>query len=79
MTEQNPVKLVWDGETDTWSEIKLTAEELAEHQAAAAASIESEAERVAAEEAVAAKKATVLAAIAEATGLTAEDISEALA
>lgn len=52
-----------------------TAEEIAAMESVAAFNVE----RVAAEEAAAAKKATVLAAIAEATGLTAEDISEALA
>lgn len=72
-------KLVWDGLTDTWSEIELTAEEIAEGEARAAEFEAAEAERLAAAEAAAAKKATVLAAIAEATGLTAEDISEALA
>lgn len=79
MTEQILTRLVWDGETNTWSEIQLTAEEIAQREVDAAAYVDAEAERLSAEEAKAAKKATVLAAIAEATGLTAEDISEALA
>jgi hypothetical protein len=78
MTEKL-TKMVWDGLTDTWSEIELTSEEVAIREEQATASATAEAERLAAEEAKATKKASVLAAIAEATGLTAEDISEALA
>lgn len=78
MTEKL-TKMVWDGATDTWNEIELSADELAEREQIALMAESVQAERLAAEEAKAAKKATVLAAIAEATGLTTEDISEALA
>lgn len=57
----------------------LTPEEIAIREEQIAAAQIAEAERLATEEAKTAKKAAVLAAIAEATGLTAEDISEALA
>lgn len=79
MSEVKLTKMVWDGVSNAWSEIELTAEEIAQRDVEIAAALAAEAERLAAAEAAAAKKATVLAAIAEATGLTAEDISEALA
>ena len=79
MTEQKMTKLVWDGLTDTWSEVELTSEEISQAELVSAMAANAEAERLEAEEVKAAKKASVLAAIAEATGLTAEDISEALA
>ncbi len=72
-------KIVIDCSTGEQTEVELTAEEITAHEAQVEAFAAAEAERLAAEEAVAAKKATVLAAIAEATGLTAEDIAEALA
>lgn len=68
-----------DCQTGESVERDMTAQELAEVEARAAAFEAAEQERLAAEEAAAAKRATVLSAIAEATGLTAEDISEALA
>jgi hypothetical protein len=68
-----------DCQTGESIERDMNAQEIAEAEARAAEFELAETERLAAAEAAAAKKATVLAAIAEATGLTAEDISEALA
>lgn len=72
-------KVIVDCSTNQSVIVPLTEAEIAEVEQRALELAAAEAERLAAEEAKAAKKATVLAAIAEATGLTAEDISEALA
>lgn len=72
-------KVAFDCLTGEVSHVELTAEEIAQRHELLSANAAQQAERIAAEEAKAAKKASVLAAIAEATGLTAEDISEALA
>lgn len=73
MTEKL-TKLVWDGLTDTWSEIELTAEEVAEQEARAAEFEAAEAVRLAAEEKKAADKAAGIAAL-KAAGLTDDQIS----
>lgn len=72
-------KLVIDCETKTEAYIPLSAEEIAEHEAAAVAAQEAEIARLAAEEAAAVKKAAVLEALATAAGLTVEEVTSALA
>jgi len=67
-------KLVVDCSTGVTTEVELTAEEIAQREADAAAHAVAEAERIAAEEAKAAAKATAEAKLA-ALGLTAEEIA----
>jgi hypothetical protein len=67
-----PTKLVVDCSTGVTTEVELTAEEIAQREADAAAFAEAEAARVAAEEAKAAAKASALAKLAE-LGLTEEE------
>jgi len=67
-------KLVVDCSTGVTTEVELTAEEIAQREADAAAFAVAEAERIAAEEAKAAAKATAEAKLA-ALGLTAEEIA----
>jgi hypothetical protein len=67
-------KLVWDGATDTWSEIELTAEEIAQRELDAAAYAEQKAAEEAEAAAVAAAKASAEAKLAE-LGLTTEEIA----
>jgi hypothetical protein len=69
-----PTKLVVDCSTGVTTEVELTAEEIAQREADAAAFAVAEAERIAAEEAKAAAKATAEAKLA-ALGLTAEEIA----
>ena len=69
-----PTKLVVDCSTGITTEVELTAEEIAQREADAAAFAVAEAERIAAEEAKAAAKATAEAKLA-ALGLTAEEIA----
>ena len=68
-----PTKLVVNCSTGVTTEVELTAEEIAQREADAAAHAIAEAERIAAEEAKAAAKAAAEAKLA-ALGLTAEDI-----
>jgi len=72
-------KLVVDCETKTESYIPLSAEEIAEHEAAAAAAQEAEIARLAAEAEASVKKAAVLEALATAAGLTLDEVTAALA
>jgi len=67
-------KLVVDCSTGETTEVELTAEELAQREADAAAYAAAEAERLAAEESRAAAKASAQAKLA-ALGLTAEEIT----
>ena len=67
-----PTKLVVDCSTGVTTEVELTAEEIAQREADAAAFAEAEAARIAAEEAKAAAKASALAKLAE-LGLTEEE------
>jgi hypothetical protein len=69
-----PTKLVVDCSTGVTTEVELTAEEIAQREADAAAFAVAEAERIAAEEAKAAAKAAAEAKLA-ALGLTAEEIA----
>ena len=69
-----PTKLVVDCSTGITTEVELTAEEIAQREADAAAHAVAEAERIAAEEAKAAAKAAAEAKLA-ALGLTAEEIA----
>ena len=69
-----PTKLVVDCSTGAVEEIELTAEEIAQREADAAAFAVAEAERIAQEEAKAAAKAAAEAKLA-ALGLTAEEIA----
>ena len=69
-----PTKLVVDCSTGVTTEVELTAEEIAQQEADAAAHAVAEAERIAAEEAKAAAKAAAEAKLA-ALGLTAEEIA----
>ena len=71
-------KAVWDGNTGQQTIVPLTAEEIAEREVMAAAAEAAEAERLAAEELKAAQKASVLGALAVASGLTVEEITAAL-
>lgn len=73
MTEEKLMKAIWDGETNTWSEIELTPEEVADIQAQAAAVQAAEAERIAAEEALAALKASARAKLIAGEPLTKEE------
>lgn len=67
-----PTKLVVDCSTGVTTEVELTAEEIAQREADAAAFAEAEAARVAETEAKAAAKASALAKLAE-LGLTEEE------
>lgn len=69
-----PTKLVVDCSTGEQTVVELTAEEIAQREADAAAYAAAEAERLAAEEARAAAKASAQAKLA-ALGLTAEEIT----
>ena len=69
-----PTKLVVDCSTGITTEVELTAEEIAQREADAAAYAVAEAERIAAEEAKAAAKAAAEPKLA-ALGLTAEEIA----
>lgn len=71
-------KLVIDCETKAETYIPLSAEEIAEHEAAAAAAQEAETARLAAEAEATAKKAAVLEALATAAGLSVQEVTEAL-
>ena len=75
MTEQKLTKLVWDGLTDTWSEIELTTDEIAEREEMAAVFAAQEAERLAAEEALAELKASAKAKLIAGQPLTEEEAS----
>lgn len=67
-------KLVWDGATDTWSEVELTAEELAQREIDAAAYAEAQAAREAEEAAKAAARASLEEKLA-ALGISAEELA----
>lgn len=69
-----PTKLVVDCSTGVTTEVELTAEEIAQREADAAAHAVAEAERIAQEEAKVAAKAAAEAKLA-ALGLTAEEIA----
>lgn len=73
MTEKL-TNLIWDGLTNTWSEVELTAEELAQRELDIAAAEVAQAELLAAEEKKAADKAAGLAVL-KAAGLTDDQIS----
>jgi hypothetical protein len=70
---ENRIKIVWDGETDTWSEIEMTEEEISTEQAMVDLFAAQEAERLAAEEALAALKASARAKLVAGEPLTAEE------
>lgn len=72
MTETK-MKLVWDGITDTWSEIEMTEDEIAADQAAVELFAATEAERLAAEEALAALKTSARAKLVAGEPLTEEE------
>ena len=72
-----PIAIEVNCETGDVTERPLTAEEIAQREADAAAAAAAEAERVAAEEAKAAAKASALAKL-EALGLTADEASALL-
>lgn len=76
---ETPVKIVVNCETGEQEIVPLTAEEIAQREADAAAAEAERLAREAEEQAKAEKKAAVLAALAAASGLTAEEIAEALA
>jgi hypothetical protein len=67
------IKAVWDGETNTWSEVELTAEEIAIREELIASSAAAEAERIAAEEALATLKASARAKLIAGEPLTEEE------
>lgn len=71
-------KLVVDCSTGEQTVVELTAEEIAQREADAAAYAAAEAERLAAEEAAAVKKTAVLEALATAAGLSVQEVTEAL-
>ena len=72
-----PIAIEVNCQTGDVTERPLTAEEIAQREADAAAAAAAEAERVAAEEAKAAAKASALAKL-EALGLTADEASALL-
>ena len=76
MSDTTPIAVIVDCTDGTVTERPLTAEEIAQREADAAAAAVAEAERVAAEEAKAAAKASAIAKLA-ALGLT-EDEAAAL-
>ena len=69
-----PTKLVVDCSTGVTTEVELTAEEIAQREADAAAAAIAEAERIAVEQAAAEAKSSAQAKLA-ALGLTAEEIA----
>ena len=73
----HPIAIEVNCETGDVTERPLTAEEIAQREADAAAAAAAEAERVAAEEAKAAAKASALAKL-EALGLTADEAAALL-
>jgi len=77
MSDTTPIAVIVDCTDGTVTERPLTAEEIAQREADAAAAAVAEAERVAAEEAKAAAKASALAKL-EALGLTADEASALL-
>jgi len=68
-----PTKLIVDCSTGITTEVQLTAEEIAQREADAAAFAEAEAERIAAAEALAALKASAKAKLVSGQPLTAEE------
>lgn len=71
-------KIVVDCATGETVVVPLTAEELAQREADAAAAAVAQAEREAAEAEKAAQKATVLAALADAAGLSVDEVTAVL-
>ena len=67
------IKMVWNGATDTWSEVELTAEEVAQREADASAYAEAEAARQAEADRVEALKVSARAKLVAGTKLTAEE------
>ena len=74
---ETPIAVIVDCTDGTVTERPLTAEEIAQREADAAAAAAAEAERVAAEEAKAAAKASAIAKL-EALGLTADEAAALL-
>ena len=74
---ETPIAVIVDCSTKEVTERPLTAEEIAQREADAAAAAAAEAERLAEEEAKAAAKASALAKL-EALGLTADEASALL-
>jgi len=68
-----PTKLIVDCSTGVTTEVELTAEEIAQREADAAAFAVAEAERIAAAEALAALKASAKAKLVSGQPLTAEE------
>jgi hypothetical protein len=77
MSDTTPIAVIVNCETGQVEERPLTAEEIAQREADAAAAAAAEAERVAAEEAKAAAKASAVAKL-EALGLTADEAAALL-
>ena len=77
MSDTTPIAVIVNCETGQVEERPLTAEEIAQREADAAAAAAAEAERVAEEEAKAAAKASALAKL-EALGLTADEAAALL-
>ena len=77
MSDTTPIAVIVNCETGQVEERPLTAEEIAQREADAAAAAVAEAERVAAEEAKAAAKASAVAKL-EALGLTADEAAALL-
>ena len=77
MSDTTPIAVIVDCTDGTVTERPLTPEEIAQREADAAAAAAAEAERVAAEEAKTAAKASALAKL-EALGLTADEASALL-
>jgi hypothetical protein len=77
MPTDTPIAVIVDCTDGTVTERPLTAEEIAQREADAAAAAAAEAERLAEEEAKAAAKASALAKL-EALGLTADEASALL-
>jgi hypothetical protein len=67
------MKAIWDGLTNTWSELEMTPEEIAADQAAVEAFAAAEAERLAAAEALATLKASARAKLIAGEPLTEEE------
>jgi hypothetical protein len=70
---ENRIKIVWDGETDTWSNIEMTEEEISAEQVMINLFASQEAERLAAEEALTTLKASARAKLVAGEPLTAEE------
>jgi hypothetical protein len=77
MSDTTPIAVIVDCTDGTVTERPLTAEEIAQREADAAAAAAAEAERQAAEEAKAAAKASAIAKL-EALGLTADEAAALL-